>query len=312
MRDQMEKTKPRIRSSRKANVARMGSGSRTNARLGAPQAHRPSSLEKVLRRFDGAGHRRASSDVHQYLRNQILANLIPPETILSQVEVASCLDVSRTPVREALRMLQEEGLVGAEPNCRCRVLGFNPQELEALYVSRIANEGISAAVTVGGMSDDDLVNLSSLLREMKKDEDGGVFSRWIENHRLFHEMLFSGATPMLRQRMSEDCRRSERYVYNALQSGLTDMFRRAAREHRQIVDACRSRDSASVVEILTNHLARAGIDIIAELAPYWEPKTLRAAARLISAGATCFKPDAPVDKQNGLELTQRSRGVLAR
>ncbi len=253
-------------------------------RLGSPKAKRPS-LRAILAPFAGAGHRRASADVHQYLRTLILSNVIAPETILSQVEVGDCLKVSRTPVREALRMLQEEGLVRAEPNYRCRVLGFNPQELEALYVSRIANEGISALATVNTMTDADLKQLSDVLKELHRSERNSSFTTWIRHHRLFHQMLFAGANPALRERMAADYERSERYVYNAMQSGLTDMFHRAAVEHQEILEACRRRQSALVVRILTDHLARAGMDILAELAPYWEPTTLRTAARLILSGA---------------------------
>ena len=242
-------------------------------------------LRKVLRPLVGDSHRRASVDIHQYLRNLILSNALPPETILSQVEVATCLKVSRTPVREALRMLQEEGLISAEPNYRCRVLGFDPRELEALYVARIANEGISAAVTVQSMTDEELSRLAKLLRQLRKDKEKQNFNRWIKNHRAFHEILFCRANPLLQQRMHLDCQRSERFVYNAMQSGLTDIFRRAAVEHEELYDACKRRHSATVVSLLAEHLARAAIDIIAELAPYWEPTTLRNAARLIRDGA---------------------------
>jgi len=226
-----------------------------------------------------------SVDIHQYLRDLILSNAIPPETVLSQVEVAKCLKVSRTPVREALRMLQEEGLVTAEPNYRCRVLGFDPRELEALYVSRIANEGISAAVTVQNMTDEDIDKLAHLLRDLRMGNEKQNFRRWIKNHRAFHEILFCRANPLLQLRMHLDCQRSERYVYNAMQSGLTDIFRRAAIEHEELYDACKRRQSAAVVSLLADHLARAASDIIAKLAPDWEPTTLRNAARLICHGA---------------------------
>jgi DNA-binding GntR family transcriptional regulator len=189
-------------------------------------------------------------------------------------------------------MLQEEGLVGAEPNYRCRVHGFNPQELEALYVSRIVNEGVAAAVTVDNMSDAHIAKLSVLLDELRKNEEQQNFSRWIKNHRAFHQMLISGANPVLQQRMYVDCQRSERYIHNALQSGLIDMFSRAAVEHRNIVEACNRHDSAAVVSMLADHLARAGIDILAELAPYWEPITLRSAAQLMLCGAAHLN-DAP-------------------
>src|SRR5664279_5218426 len=126
-----------------------------------PRSRKVPTLKKILRPLVGDSHRRASVDIHRYLRDLILSNALPPETVLSQVEVADCLKVSRTPVREALRMLMEEGLVKAEPNYRCRVLGFDPRELEALYVSRIANEGIAATVTVQSLS---LIHISEPTR----------------------------------------------------------------------------------------------------------------------------------------------------
>ena len=154
-----------------------------------PRPRKVPTLKKILRPLAGDSHRRASVDIHQYLRDLILSNALPPETILSQVEVADCLKVSRTPVREALRMLMEEGLVKAEPNYRCRVLGFDPRELEALYVSRIANEGIAATVTVQSMTDEDVETLAELLRQLRKDEKQHNLRRWLKNHRAFHQML---------------------------------------------------------------------------------------------------------------------------
>ncbi len=182
-------------------------------------------------------------------------------------------------------MLMEEGLVEAEPNYRCRVLGFDPRELEALYVSRIANEGIAATVTVQSMTDKDVETLAKLLRQLRKDEKQLNLRRWLKNHRAFHQMLFCRANPLLQKRMTVDNQRSERYVYNAAQAGLTEIFRRAAIEHEELYQACKRRQPATVVALLTEHLAGAAIDIMAELAPYWDPMTLRNAARIMRSGA---------------------------
>ena len=249
-------------------------------------AHKTLALRKLLRPLAGDSHRRASVDIHQYLRNSILANTLPAGTILSQVEVAECLKVSRTPVREAFRMLQEEGLISAEPNYRCRVLGFDPEELELLYASRIMNEGISAAITVESMSDASIEKLSAIFNDMRRDEERHDLDQWILDHRAFHQMLFSGANPKLQQRMNVDCQRSERYVYNSIQSALVDISRRAAVEHREILQACKKRQSALVATLLTRHLSRAGIDILKALAPHWDPITLRTATEFMLRGAT--------------------------
>ena len=77
--------------------------------------------------------RRMSLEIHAYLRELIASGVLPPGTELKQTELARAFAVSRTPLREAFRMLQEEGLISAEPNQRSRVLGFDPEELELLY-----------------------------------------------------------------------------------------------------------------------------------------------------------------------------------
>ena len=269
------------------------------------RAGKISALKAILHPLAGDSHRRASVEIHQYLRDLILSNTLLPETILSQVEVANCLKVSRTPVREALRMLKEEGLVEAEPNYRCRVLGFDPRELEALYVSRIANEGIAAAATVPNMTDADIDKLGALLSQLRKDEKHQNIRSWLKNHRAFHQMLFSRANPLLQQRMYGDCQRSERYVYKSVQAGLTDIFRRADLEHEEIYEACKQRQAAKVVALLSEHLAAAAVDIMAEYAPYWDPTTLRNAAQLMRLGAAQLE-----NLQGGKEKT-RERAVRA-
>lgn len=244
----------------------------------------PLILKKILRPMSGDNHRRASVNIHQYLRGCILANALPPETILSQVEVAECLKVSRTPVREAFRMLQEEGLISAAPNYRCKVIGFDPEELELLYVSRIMNEGISAAITVQNLNDEDIHKLESSFLGMNESEEDHKFSAWINYHRAFHQMLFAGVNLRLQQRMYIDCHRSERYVYNAKQSGLMGIFSRAAREHEEILLACKRRESDVVASLLTRHLAGACIDILNAIAPHWEPTTLHTAVGFMLQG----------------------------
>ena len=256
---------------------------------------KPRTLQQLLRPLVGDSHRRASVGIHQYLRNSILANLLPADTILSQVEVAGCLKVSRTPVREALRMLQEEGLVSAEPNYRCRVLGFDPEELELLYASRIMNEGVSAAITVENMRDVDVEKLSAAFDAMRRDEERKDLDQWILDHRAFHQLLFSGANPRLQKRMYVDCQRSERYVYNSIQSGRVNIFHRAALEHGEILRACKKRQPALAAALLTRHLSRAGIDILKALAPHWDPVTLRTAAGFMLSGATHFD-DKPAQR----------------
>src|SRR5213596_3382734 len=78
--------------------------------------------------------------VHRTIRDAILDGKLEPGTTMSQVTLADELGVSRTPLREALRMLQNEGLIESEPNRRVRVSEVSIADIEELYTIRVPLE----------------------------------------------------------------------------------------------------------------------------------------------------------------------------
>ena len=110
-----------------------------------PRAAQVPDIQKV----DLPEARQAIPHLHAYLRECILDGTLTPGTKLSQVSLARQLGISRTPLREVLRMLQEEGLVEIEPNQRTRVSGLDPQELDDVYASRILLETLALSMTIG-------------------------------------------------------------------------------------------------------------------------------------------------------------------
>src|SRR6266852_3893384 len=94
--------------------------------------------------------------VHLRLRDMILRGELPVAVPLSQVKLAQQLGVSRTPLREALRLLQHEGLVRGEPRQRVRISGFSITDLEQLYAARITLEALGIRLTIPRLSSNDL------------------------------------------------------------------------------------------------------------------------------------------------------------
>ena len=94
------------------------------------------------------GSRDNTAAIHRQLREAILHGEIEAGAELSQVKLADDFGVSRGPVREALRLLEREGLVEAELNCRVRVASFSPSDLEELYALRIVNEALGVRASV--------------------------------------------------------------------------------------------------------------------------------------------------------------------
>lgn len=219
--------------------------------------------------------------VHDYLRRQILEGTIPPGAVLSQVQLAQQLGVSRTPLREALRLLQEERLVVAEHNQRVRVAGINLEELESLYASRIMLETLALALTVPRLSQDELDALSHALDDMAAANDRRDTDAWEQGNRQFHALLAIHAEERIRQTIQRSIDASERYRRIKLQT-IPHAREVAEVEHAAILAACRERNLDAAVELLARHLARTALTVVAQVAPQYEPTAVRTALKLVT------------------------------
>src|SRR3954465_9718641 len=127
--------------------------------------------------------------VHTRLRDAILRGELPAGQTTSQVTLARDLDVGRTPLREALRMLQREGLVVSEPNRRVRIAELSSSDAEELYVMRIALESVAIRITVPTLTSTDFAELEGYMAQMdhymRADDRPGLPLP----HRAFHDRL---------------------------------------------------------------------------------------------------------------------------
>src|SRR5262249_42447478 len=141
-----------------------------------------------LRKVELPEARQAIPALHSYLRECVLDGTLIPGTKLSQVALAEQLGVSRTPLREVLRMLQEEGLVEIEPNQRTRVAGLDPAEFDDVYASRILLETLALAMTLDNFTADRQRETERTLTAMHQAAKTGDFSAWFGAHREFHRL----------------------------------------------------------------------------------------------------------------------------
>src|ERR687894_3249082 len=98
-------------------------------------------------------------EVLDALRSGILANEIHPGSRLLEVDVANQMGVSRAPVREAIRQLEQEGLVEFFPHRGAVVVGLPEDEIDAIYEMRALIEATAMARAVDRITEDDLKGL---------------------------------------------------------------------------------------------------------------------------------------------------------
>ena len=152
-------------------------------------------------RLDLPEARQAIPHVHAYLRECILDGTLPPGTKLSQVSLAAQLGISRTPLREVLRMLQEEGLVEIEPNQRTRVAGLDPQELDDVYASRILLETLALSMTIGHFGARARGEARRLLTAMRRAARAGDFDTWFAAHADYHRVCTAAAGEAMQRQL---------------------------------------------------------------------------------------------------------------
>src|ERR1700721_2450800 len=167
-----------VRSARGVCAAAVGSG----RMLAMPRVVQIPDIRKV----DLPEARQAIPYVHAYLRECILDGTLSPGTKLSQVSLAAQLGISRTPLREVLRMLQEEGLVEIEPNQRPRGAGLDPAELDDVYASRILLETLALSMTIGHFGTKERAEAKRLLTVMRRAAKTRDFDAWVAAHTAHH------------------------------------------------------------------------------------------------------------------------------
>ncbi|MCC7413738.1 MAG: GntR family transcriptional regulator [Gammaproteobacteria bacterium] len=218
--------------------------------------------------------RHAVEEIANHLRLLIVTGRLAPETKLSQVELARVLGVSRTPVREALRILQQLGFVQMEANCRAQVTGFAVADLVALYATRIAVESLVLQDSVPGLAPAVCAELSALAAGLAEPSAATVMDDWLDRHRRFHMALFAGVSAPLARTLAANIDRSDFFVAMYLSAaGPARWPARLQREHHAIAAACSRRDTGRVVTLVGEHLYLTARALVDRFAP-GQPVTL--------------------------------------
>jgi DNA-binding GntR family transcriptional regulator len=222
--------------------------------------------------------------VHERLRNAILRGEVPAGYTASQAALASRLEVGRTPLREALRMLEREGLVVSEPNRPVRVAGLSSSDAEELYVMRISLEAVAIRITVPRLASADIAELEGLLAQMDHYMRARDNTGLRQPHRAFHLALVAGSGPRVTETIGQLFDHAERYrlAFGAATPEILDQRRE---EHRSIVDAVSVGDTDLAADRLVAHYAHTAALVFAGLDPGHDLARLRTTIATVAPGA---------------------------
>jgi DNA-binding GntR family transcriptional regulator len=205
-----------------------------------------------------------SEKVADILRDSIISGKLKPGERLNEKKISLEIGVSRLPIREALRLLQNESLVESIPNKGVFVATLSPNDIQDLFTIRAIIEGLAIKLAIANIKDDEISKLQAIYNQIlvaaSEDDEASLIRLDFE----FHSMIakFSGSRYLYR-------------IFNYIK-GLVLMYLMydtevlkennrlvdSQQEHLIILDAIKKRDLNLAVQSLNNHIEQSGLSIM--------------------------------------------------
>jgi DNA-binding GntR family transcriptional regulator len=231
----------------------------------------------------------STAQVYDAVRRAIINADLQPGEIVSQVQLAAKLNVSRTPLREALRRLQSEGLLEGDFNRRLRVVPLTIADLEQVAAMRIVLETLGVQASVPKLSAERLEWASVAFDDMDRVwSTTRSFADFSTHHRVFHTTLFSAVGDRMRTQLEELWDHAERYraFYRQSASDQMALANIAHDEHAAILEAAQQRDAPRCGKLVAAHLARTALTTIAKLDVTHDPTIIREATKMAAGNSS--------------------------
>lgn len=194
-----------------------------------------------------------SATVYERLRSDIVLGRLRPGDMLLEGELADRLEVSRTPIREALQQLAKDGLIGSQSR-RWLVVQPTIEEIHDIYEVRAALEGFAARLAVDNATDEKLTSILAALESRAHAGPSAV--EFVTSNEQFHRAIFEAAG---NQRLLYISELNKHFYFNVRIARLYRPEDLAAShaEHTALVNAIQSRDSDRADLIARNHVMNA-------------------------------------------------------
>lgn len=191
--------------------------------------------------------------VFQTLRTAILKGDLKPGERLMELQLASKLGVSRTPIREAIRMLEQEGLARTIPRKGAEVAGMTEKDMEDVLQIRCVLEELAAKLSCQNITDEEMRELKIAMVAFEEKTREGNVVELAKADVTFHDIIYRAAdNPKLLVLLNN--LREQMYRYRTEYMKDDRIHPVLIREHKEMVKALESRDQELVAREVRQHL----------------------------------------------------------
>lgn len=194
-----------------------------------------------------------SARVYRSIRDDILEGKYVSGDELKEKNIGDELGVSRTPVREALRQLELEGLVSIVPNKGAVVVGVSVRDIQDIYEIRALLEGLCAKWAASNISDEQITEMEENMLLSEFHESKGNYEQLVALDNRFHEIMYEASGSKELKRVLKDY---HEYVLRVRKNSLGSATRakNSTAEHRKIAEAIKAHDSALAEKCAKTHI----------------------------------------------------------
>ena len=192
-------------------------------------------------------------EVVERVRGLIYGGDLPPGEIIDERALCTSLGISRTPLREALKVLAAEGLVELRPRRGCAVLRLDPAEMAELFPVIGALEGLAARLAVERCGLQAALALEPIHAELEAAAAEGDVTAYYEVNLRIHQAILELAGNAWLNRTATDLRRVLRLARHR-QLKVPGRLAESLAEHRRLMDCFRRRDGAGAQSCMEAHL----------------------------------------------------------
>ena len=203
-------------------------------------------------------------EVAERLRERIFSHELPPGTWVDEQALAEQYGISRTPLREALKVLASEGLVTLKPRRGCYVTEISERDLDEVFSVMSMLEGECARASTQHASKADLERLQAIHVDLEKAAAANDINGFFEANQAFHHAIQEIADNRWLLHVIEDLRKVIKLSrHHSLFS--EGRLEQSLAEHRGILDALLARDPAAAEARMREHI-RSGRQALARIA----------------------------------------------
>jgi DNA-binding GntR family transcriptional regulator len=207
--------------------------------------------------------RSLTDEVRDHIRDGIAEGRYLPGEWLKENAIGEKLKVSRTPIREAVRILEAEGLIVMEPWKGITVATLSRKQVSDFYSYRGIIEGLAAEMAARVITDEDIERLDAILLQLEEggDQTGSELANLNEQ---FHKMIFDISGNVFLNQSLEVINTAKILIWKPVYPA-HERWAVAQREHRKLFEALRARDPIAAKAVAQEHVRSAGLTRVAAM-----------------------------------------------